>query len=304
MVSDIIWASSPPLFTGISGYLTSKLFRRPWVLDVRDLWPESAVAAGQLREGGQAFRIGKLMEKFLYNRARHISCVSKPMQQYIKRMTRTPVKVAYNGVNSSEIDKFNNAKPKGDKKSRVLLYAGNFGRVQALDCLIRAVADLKSAGQMSGWEIHLVGEGVVKDELVALINQLGTSDLLKILPAVARSEINNTVASADALFVSLKPDKVLAMTIPSKLFDCLIAGKPIIAGVEGEGAEIASRSGGNIVYKPDSYEGLMNALVELMNNYDVLKIRATANCALVQESYTREKAVGVLLEVFDYVIRK
>ncbi len=299
---DVIWASSPPLFTAITGYASARLFGCPWILDVRDIWPDSAVAAGQLHEGGRAFRIGKLMERFFYKHANYITCVSMPMKKYIASMMATPVEVVYNGVKSSEIDDNRPSLVRSESDQRILLYAGNLGRVQALDILIKAVAELKLVGRMNGWEVRLLGTGVVRDQLAVLVKDLRLNAQVKLLPPVARADVAREISMADALFLSLKPDPALRMTIPSKLFECLAANIPIVAGLVGEGAEIAQRSGGCIVYEPeDGSAALKKALETLFTNFNQLSKRALGNRDVVRQSYTREKAVTVLESVLRTV---
>jgi glycosyltransferase involved in cell wall biosynthesis len=300
-IPDVIWASSPPLFTAISGYTASKILRAPWVLDIRDIWPDSAVAAGQLREGGLAFRLGKHMERFFYHRASRITCVSEPMRQYIAALTKTPVAVVYNGVRASEIASGQPGTASTEASPKVLLYAGNLGRVQGLEQLVSTVAELERLGRMDGWVVHLLGAGAVRDQIAASVQQLKLGHRIKLLPPVARSAMAREVAAAHALFLSLKPDPVLRMTIPSKLFDCLAAGLPIVAGIAGEGAEIAQRTGGNIVYSPHDPQGLQNALETLFQKYDQLKNLAAQNTGIVRSSFTREKAVAILEGVLSEV---
>jgi glycosyltransferase involved in cell wall biosynthesis len=293
-VPDVIWASSPPLFTAMSGYAAAKIFRAPWVLDIRDIWPDSAVAAGQLREGGLAFRLGKRIERFFYHRASHITCVSEPIRKYIAALTKTSVAVVYNGVKSSEISLGQPGTAGSGAAPKVLLYAGNLGRVQGLEQLVSTVAELDRRGRMDGWVVHLVGAGAVRDQIAASVQQLKLEHRIMLRPPVARSAVAREVAAADALFLSLKPDPALRMTIPSKLFDCLAAGLPVVAGIAGEGAEIAQRTGGNIVYSPDDPQGLKNALETLFQKHDQLKKLALQNPGIVKASFTREQAVSIL----------
>ena len=80
---DVIWVSSPPLFTGISGWIIKKIMKAPFIFDIRDIWPDTAVAAGQLSETGKAYKVGRFLELFLYKRADRLTCVSTPMKKYL-----------------------------------------------------------------------------------------------------------------------------------------------------------------------------------------------------------------------------
>ena len=101
---DVIYVSSPPLFVGLAGRCLAMVFRRPWVFEVRDIWPDTAVAAGQLSPDGRAYRIGRQMERYFYRKADHITCVSRPMSDYLKQESSTDVTVIYNGVPTDQID--------------------------------------------------------------------------------------------------------------------------------------------------------------------------------------------------------
>jgi glycosyltransferase involved in cell wall biosynthesis len=225
------------------------------------------------------------------------------MERYITSRTRTQVTIVYNGVKLADI--MDAAKPTfGGDRRRVLLYAGNLGRVQALDVLVRAIAELGRCGGMDGWEVRLVGNGAVRTELIALIKDLGLEGGVKVQPPVARSQIAQEVCQADALFLGLKSDPALRLTIPSKLFDCLAANKPVVAAITGEGAEIAGRSGGNVVCAPGETAALRKALEILFANFDDLAARALRNSNIIRESFTREKAVSVLADVLHRVHRE
>ena len=300
---DLIWASSPPLFTAISGFGAAKFFHCPWVLDVRDLWPDTAVAAGQLREGGLAYRIGKWMERFFYNRANYITCVSTPMGEYISRATATPVDVVYNGVPTETLRAALPPNNVRDSAARLLLYAGNLGRLQALDQLVRAVADLDADGGMKGWRVHMLGAGALRSELEALVHRLNIGHRIEIRPPVARGAMSDELAAASALFLSLRPDPVLAMTIPSKLFDYLATNKPIVAGIAGEGAAIARRTGGNLVYAPGDLAALKRTLLELFDRFEELNALASANCDVVRKGFSRDKSIAVLEDVFKQLCK-
>jgi glycosyltransferase involved in cell wall biosynthesis len=298
---DVIWASSPPLFVGLSGVVLSRLFRIPLVVDIRDIWPASAVGAGQLSADGRAYRIGEKMEQYLYDRATHITCVARPMQEYIRAKTRTSVTVVYNGAKVSDIVDG----PDGHRDPQdghTLLYAGNLGRAQQLDLLIHAWANVHGRNGHGQWTMKLLGTGAVENELKELARNLGAGDNIVFVPPVSRQDAAREMAHAAALSVSLQPDKVFERTIPSKVFDCMAAGRPILAGVAGEGREILESTGANICYQPGNQEDLEQALERLMHDYQHLQLVAYRNPQVIRRGYTRERAVEALMRVFDSVV--
>ena len=297
---DIIWASSPPLFVGLSGLVLSKLFRCPFVLDVRDVWPDFAVSAGQISSDGLAYRIGKRIEKYIYNCSDYITCVAKPMREYIAANTQKTISVVYNGVLEQDVGL--EVKPNTLCKSngtRTILYTGNLGRVQQLDLLIHAYAELVEEGYMKNWNIRFIGAGALEDNLRELVSELQLDDNISIAPPVTREVALQQSKAADLLFLSLLPDVVLKMTIPSKVFDYMLAGKPILAGIFGEGKDILESTKANVCYNPGDLQTLKQALVKTTTRHSDLAKLANKNRDLVLSKYTRQMAASMLLDVFD-----
>jgi glycosyltransferase involved in cell wall biosynthesis len=302
---DVIYASSPPLFVGFTAIFSKLMYRKPLVFEVRDIWPDSAVAAGQLRLDSRAYKIGKRLERFFYNRANRITCVAKPMREYIETQTKNPVSVVYNGVAFSDLSRFQEfpSTNSGElNRPKVLVYAGNFGRVQNLNLLIEAFAEFRLEQDSTNWILKLIGDGAKRKELEDQICKLGVGNFIKITGPLSRDECNCEMLAADALFFSLLPSSVLEHTIPSKLFDYLAASKPIIGGINGEGVEILNQSGGNLVFEPGSLTSLKHSLVELDANLEEMSKRALFNREIVKASFTREAAVDSLLRSFESLI--
>lgn len=296
---DVIWASSPPLFVGLSGCFLSKLLRCPMVLDVRDIWPDSAVAAGQISSNGRAYKIGKLMEKYIYKRARHITCVAEPMREYILTQTDRHVSIVYNGVleqpeNTEVLDKY--VTTNGKKE---ILYAGNLGRVQQIDLLIQGYAELIGEGHVNDWTIRLLGDGAMGEQLKSLIQQLGVEDKVLIEPVVTHQQCQRRLEDSDLLFISLRPEKVLEMTIPSKVFDYMLAGRPILAGISGQGKEILNSTGSNVCYNPGELKALKEGLKKATSQCDQLTTSAHKNRELVLSKFTRQEGLKVLTNIFN-----
>jgi glycosyltransferase involved in cell wall biosynthesis len=296
---DAIWVTSPPLFAGLSGWGLAALFRRPFVLDVRDVWPDSAVAAGQISAHGLAFRIGKRLEGFLYSRARHITCVAEPMREYLAGRTNVAITVVYNGVprTLAEVAPPDLPSPVPEGEVRTIVYAGNLGRVQELDLFVRTFAELCREDRLGEWHARLIGAGAVAAELDDLVRRLGVANRVSVEPPMTREDVVSTLRRADLLFLSLKRDPALRLTIPSKLFDCLLAGRPILAGIGGEGREILESTGANICYDPGDKQGLKRSLLEAATGHAELAAVADGNRKLVLERYTRDESARRLLKV-------
>jgi glycosyltransferase involved in cell wall biosynthesis len=294
---QIIWATSPPLFTGISAFLLSKIFRCPFVFDIRDIWPESAVSAGQISRSGIAFKMGKALELKSYAMADHLTCVSNYMAQYLSEMSSTPVTAVRNGVNPIE-----DLKRKQFSSQKIIMYAGNFGRVQGLEVLIKGFADLQDKEQLKNWKVILIGTGAHETKLRNLISRSHLNEKVKILPPISRDKVMQKMASAGILFMNLKPDKVFELTIPSKVFDYMFAGRPILAGIVGEGKQILETTGGNLCFEPDNVESFKSVLMKVASKMPLFEKKASRNKEFVLTHYTREKSLMKLNAVFKQVL--
>lgn len=267
---DVVWASSPPIFVGLAGWVLAKLLRAEFALDVRDIWPASAVAAGQISDSGFAYRAGRWMEKFLYKQADLITCVAGPMKRYIRGYTSTNVEIIYNAVEvsagASEKDKSLNNRleeltASGEVKK--ILYAGNLGHVQQLDLLVEAFDELKAKSLSHEWEVFFLGGGAQKENLVDLVESRELKDVFHFLDPVPKEEVFEYLKSADVLFIHLMDSEVLRLTIPSKVFDYMLADRPLLTGIHGEGKKIIQSVDGNVLFQSGSKESLIHAIKKL-----------------------------------------
>jgi glycosyltransferase involved in cell wall biosynthesis len=190
----------------------------------------------------------------------------------------------------------------GPQDGHTLLYAGNLGRAQQLDLLIRAWANVHGRNGHGKWAMKLLGTGAVENDLKKLARNLEASDSIIFMPPVSRQDAAREMTQAAALSVNLQPNKVFERTIPSKVFDCMAAGRPVLAGVAGEGREILESTGVNICYQPGNQEDLEQALERLMRDYQHLQLVAYRNPQVIRNGYTRERAVEALMRVFDSVV--
>jgi len=299
---DVILCSSPPLFVGLAGRYLAFRFGRPWVLEVRDIWPDSAVAANQLSETGKAYKIGRMLEKYLYKKADHIACVAKPMASYIQsqcpKSSQKPISVVYNGIQQGLVPSSSNP-PQQPDGVRTLLYAGNFGHVQNIDLIVEGFVKATREGRIRDWRLRLIGTGAKLDELKKIIADNDAESIVRLDPPVPRDVVFQEMQNADALYLSLQKSFILEHTIPSKVFDYLAMSRPIVAALSGEGREILAKSGANLCFDPGDTEALQTTLQALDADIDGLQSKAPANRDLVLEKFTREIAVEELISIFE-----
>ncbi|KQW81321.1 hypothetical protein ASC89_05745 [Devosia sp. Root413D1] len=295
----VVWATSPPLFVGLTGWFLARINRCPLIFDVRDIWPESAVAAGQLSDTGLGFRVGKLLEKWLYDRADRITCVSSRMAEYIGSRTSTGTSVIYNGVSANHARA---ASAPVDRKR--ILYAGNLGRAQALDAAIRSFARICNESIANGWTLEFLGNGALKTDLQAVAAKSGVEGRVTFSAAVAKDDAMDELARSAVLLISLKSDAVFDLTIPSKVFDYLAVGRPILFGINGEGRDILQSTGANVGFTPGDEDSLAAAIHQMMTAYEQFDARAERNPIAVTDAYSREANTAQLASIFEGSLRR
>lgn len=226
--ADVVLATSPPLFVGLSGWLVARLKGARFVLDIRDIWPDSAVATGHLSQTGALFGWAKVLEGWLYRRADIITCVAQPMADYIQSFVpKKRITVIYNGAQ----EKYFDPPATGVAPRRVSLdpakinvvYVGNMGYCQALSVVVEAARLLRDEGH-ERLRFYLVGNGSEREKVLALKQSYGLDNIV-IPGSVPREEALLLVHEASALFLPLKEDLTMGKTIPSKVFDYMVGGQ-------------------------------------------------------------------------------
>ncbi|MEE9361262.1 MAG: glycosyltransferase family 4 protein [Cellulophaga sp.] len=286
---NYLFATSPPLTVALSGWLLARVKRAKYILDIRDIWPDSAESTGHLTSSSFIYRVSKFLENFVYNKADLITCVSEKMKEYIQNhiTKNTPIVVLYNGLfikffNINKIKNYNDAMPKNEF---MISYIGNIGHAQNLDLLMDAAKLCKNRNI----KFILIGEGAVKNILMdkAIVTKLKNVFFKN---SCSKKEAFEYMNRSHALLIILKKQSfALNQTIPSKVFDYLWANKPILFGIEGEGKKILSLLPGNLYFDADDPISLLKAITKLESKYSYYKSKADKNRSLVIKNFTREK---------------
>jgi len=258
---DYLMTESPPLFLGISGYLLARRTRARWIFNVSDLWPESAVALGAVSQGW-GLKTALALEGFCYRKAWLVTGQSREILDDIRR--RFPEVRAYHLSNGVDTSLFRPECRSAAARARlangaganacIAMYAGLHGIAQGLDQILEAAARLADVPSL---EFALVGDGPVKSALMARSRELGLSNV-RFLDALPREEMPGLVASADLALVPLKMS--LPGAVPSKIYEAMGAGVPIVLVASGEAAAILDRSEAGVHVAPGDVPGLAAAI--------------------------------------------
>jgi glycosyltransferase involved in cell wall biosynthesis len=259
---DFLLVESPPLFLGLSGFWLSRLKRARLIFNVSDLWPQSAVELGVLRPDSLAFRLSATLEAFYYRHAWLVTGQSKSILANItERFPQCPTFHLSNGVDTR---RFGLHSPTQDMRATlglngnfVALYAGLHGLAQGLDQVLGAAEGLRAEKHL---QFVLVGDGPEKPMLVERARQRELTNVQFCEPRPAR-DMPALLASADIVLVTLK--KHISGAVPSKLYEAMASGKPVILVASGEAADIVRTQRAGIVVEPGDEQGLSQAVQTL-----------------------------------------
>jgi len=260
---DAVYVYHPPITVGLAAALSGFVTRRPFLIDVQDLWPDSVSASGMAGTGHLARILGPLCS-FVYLRAAHVIGQSHAMTECLiqRGASRDRTSTIFNWADEDA------AKPGGRYEVNALKFAnrfnfvfgGNLGRAQGLEVLIRAAHE--AALEVPEIQLTIIGEGVERNRLEELIHELGT-DAVKLLPGVPQSHIGDVFAAADVLVIHLIDNPLFAITVPSKTQFYMAMGKPILVGVRGEAAAVVTRAGAGVAVPPDDVGEMSAAMVRM-----------------------------------------
>ena len=294
---DFLMVESPPLFLGLAGRWLARVKRTRMIFNVSDLWPESAVRLGLVREGSLAHRLSTGLEGACYRSAWMVTGQSREIIESVR--DRFPRVRAYHLSNGVDCDAFGADRATDDARatlgadgSCVALYAGLHGIAQGLPQLLAAASMLREEG---GPDLVFLGDGPVKERLVedARERSLGNVRFLNPLPADALPPL---LAAADILLVPLGLG--IPGAVPSKLYEAMASGRPVVLVADGEPANIVRSNQAGLVVAPDDIAGLAAALRRLRDD-PALRAELGANGRRAAERHfdRREIALRFMAEL-------
>jgi glycosyltransferase involved in cell wall biosynthesis len=257
--TDVVIATTPPLFTGAAGLAIARMNAAPLVLDVRDLWPAAAVSLDQI-SSGWPLKAAESLERQLYRKAAAVVAVTRPFCEHIDAIRQRPPRTALipNGTLELFFEEDGGTRL-GVPESRFLVtFAGTLGIAQALPTVLEAAERLRDEPVTFAF----VGEGPVKDRLVRRARFRGLDNVV-FHPQVPLEEVPGVLAGSDALLVPLSGHPTFTDFVPSKMVDYMAAGRPVILSAAGESVRILEHAGGGVAIPPEDPDALVAAVRRL-----------------------------------------
>jgi len=290
---DVVVATSPQFFCGVAGAIVARLKRRPFVLEVRDLWPDSIVQLGQLRSP-RLVRALEAIESALYRSAAGIVVVTRSFADHIaaRGIPRERILFVPNGIDP---ELFRPRAPGAAEQEMLrkhglegkflVAYVGTLGLAHGLVTIVDAAERLRGAKDVA---FLLIGDGADRARIEAEIAKRGLENV-KLLGLRPRSEIPGWLSVIDLCLVMLRDLPVFATVIPSKVFEFLAQERPmLLAAPQGEIRSLVDEAKAGFVIEPEDAAALADAVLAVRSNPTEAATRARAGREWVERDYLRD----------------
>ena len=251
--TDLIVATSPQFFTALSGRTLSFWKRKPWIMEVRDLWPESIKTVGAMNDN-LFIRYFEKEEMKCYRSASNIVVVTDSFKKKLTQrgINETKIHVVKNGVDLSLFMPMAKDREIIDRLNLhgkcVIGYIGTHGMAHKLDFILKCAKRLEGK---SRYHFLFIGNGAKRQELLSLKNELNCSNVT-MLESVPKQEVRQYISVLDICLINLGKSELFTTVIPSKIFENAAMGIPILMGVEGEARQIVESYNAGVCFEPEN----------------------------------------------------
>lgn len=302
---DIVMGTTPPIFQAVSAWFVATIRRKPFLLEVRDLWPEFAIDMGVLTNP-LLIRISRQLEAFLYHHADHILVNSPGYVNYMlnRGIPEDKVSLIPNGVDPDMFDPNADGhqirRQWGLEDQFVVTYAGALGKANDVDTILRAALLLQDYP-----DIHflLVGDGKERAHLEQQSKNRGLSNVT-FTGVIPKSEMPTVMAASNVCAATLMDIPMFRTTYPNKVFDYMAAGKATILGIDGVIREVVEQANGGIFVPPGDEKAFADAVKQLYNDRARLAEMGESARAYVQAHFNRKHQAADFAALIDQLVEK
>lgn len=305
---DVVIVTSPPLFVGVTGYLVSRLRRMPFVFEVRDLWPESAIDTGVLTNK-LIIKLAYWVEGFIYNRATLINVLTPafykallekkgiPERKLIQISNAADFSLSEKLLNEFDRDTF---RKMHDLEGRfVITYVGAHGVANYLEQLIDAGKALADTNVL----FLLIGQGMEKDKLVKLAAERKVNNV-RFLDSVPKAEVFRYILASEMGASVLKKVDTFKTVYSNKTFDYMSCKKPILMGIDGVSRELLEDAGAGSYVEPENIAEYNMVIRLYINDPERLKREGESGYRFAKENFDREVLAKKYLNYISTILKK
>ncbi|MBN1552990.1 glycosyltransferase family 4 protein [bacterium] len=301
---DILLATSPQFFCGLAGAVLGRIRCIPFLLEIRDIWPESITAVGAMRNK-RLLRFLERLEKKLYKLADRIVTVGDGYRDQLirKGVSEDKLFVIVNGIDPKV---FVPVEPDQSLKDKLKLnhkyvcsYIGTIGMASGLEIVLEAAAKLNNSGQ-TDIAFLLVGDGADREKLQKKAEDCHLRNVI-FTGRQPKDRIPALFAISDVCLVHLIKQELFKTVLPSKLFEAAGMGKPILLGVEGEAVKMLQKWQAGITFEPENVEEFIKALLELYEDRHLGRQMGESGRKYVIAHYNRDTLAQDYLTLLRFV---
>lgn len=300
---DLIIATSPQFFVGIAGYIISRLKKTPFVFEVRDLWPESIVQLGLIKNK-MLISLLEWIEMKLYKKSVHVVGVADSTVKILtdRGIDEGKISIIKNGVdlqlfhangNQQEYKKQENLQDKF-----VVSYIGTHGLSHALDTVLQTAELMQEQKDVI---FLLIGEGAEKINLMEQAKQMNLQNVL-FYDQIGKNELPRFYEMSDLVLVTLKALPLFKKVIPSKIFEIMGMSRPILISVDGEARRLVESAGAGLFAEPEKPQKLMETINILLNDPQQRGQMGKRGRKYVEEYFDRNKLADSYLDLLKKVV--
>ncbi|HEV2914542.1 MAG TPA: glycosyltransferase family 4 protein [Pyrinomonadaceae bacterium] len=302
---DLVMGTSPPIFQAISAWVVAAIRRRPFLLEIRDLWPDFAIEMGVLRNS-LLIKLSRWLESFLYARATHLVVNSPAYRDYLieKGVPEAKITLIPNGVDTRMFDPH----AKGERARKelglngqfVVTYAGALGLANDIPIILRAAELLRDQASI---HFLLVGDGKERANLEELARRLDLPNVT-FTGTRPKSEMAEILAASDACIACLKDIPMFRTTYPNKVFDYMAAGRPTILAIDGVIRQVIEAAGGGVFVPPGDNAGMAQAIRNLSSDRGQSNALGQSARAYVVAHFDRRQQATQFVDCIEELVRQ
>jgi glycosyltransferase involved in cell wall biosynthesis len=284
---DYVFATSPPIFTGFVGLFAKYRYKSKFILDIRDLWPESLKGVGVFNNPLILGFFGAL-EKMLYRKSDKIVINSLGFQDHIQqkgKIDKSKILFIPNGAMKEELASINNRKKTVNK----VIYAGNLGLAQNTELINQLVPLLDE----QGIQLTIIGYGINKNEL---FNSIKEYKNVTIINPLTRKECFKIISKHDLGLVTLKDKEVFKTVLPGKIIDYMTCGVPIVGVIDGYAKEMVEKERVGIASNTDDPQQILTNIKSLLDNDMLRKEMSEREQQVILNQFNWETNIKKLVE--------
>ena len=299
--TDIIIATSPQFFTALSGRALSFWKRKPWIMEVRDLWPESIKTVGAMNDN-ILIRYFEWQEKYCYHSAKKIVVVTDSFKRRLveRGIDSSKIDVVKNGVNRSlfvpvvkDLQLLNEL---GLQNKKIIGYIGTHGMAHKLDFILQCAKGMEGR---NNYHFLFLGSGAEKRNLLDLKEKLDLKNVTMLDP-VSKLEVKRYISILDIALINLRKSELFTTVIPSKIFENAGMEIPILMGVNGEAREIIESYHAGVCFEPESETEFCEKLDLLLTDENLYN-ECKEGCKKLSLDFDRNLLASKMLQIITQI---